>query len=287
MGSRRDVVIAVPARDEADRLPDCLDSIRLAVDAARTLDLIGIVVVAVAAHCCCDATVEIASTSLASTASGPDRHHLSGVVWVYDHAAQVGDVRTQLVIEALHATGVSPDHAWLFSTDADTRVPPSWIVNGLRLAATTGADLVTGMVDLDPAGLDPAVIGLHDDLIRTGMHPDGTHDHAYAANLMIKVDTFLELGGFPAVEHGEEHALLAAARSAGFCCVSDSAWRVVTSGRTVGRASRGLATVLNDLQHHVDDDAFTTTTTTQRGDESGMGTSSGGLEGAGAGTSSS
>lgn len=116
-------------------------------------------------------------------------------MWVYDHAAAVGEVRTQLVLEALHATGIARDHAWLFSTDADTRVPPSWIVDGLRLAATTGADLVAGMVDLDPAGLDPAVIGLHDDLIRAGMHPDGTHDHAYAANLMIKMDTFLELGG--------------------------------------------------------------------------------------------
>lgn len=286
MGSRRDVVIAVPARDEAARLPACLDAIRLAVDAARSLDLIGTVVVAVAAHCCCAATVEMASTSLATTASGPGRHQLSGVVWVYDHAAQVGEVRTQLVLEALHATGVSPDHAWLFSTDADTRVPPSWIIDGLQLADTTGADLITGMVDLDPAGLDPAVIELHDHLIGTGMHPDGTHDHAYAANLMIKMDTFLQLGGFPAVDHGEEHALLAAARSAGCCCLSNSAWRVITSGRTVGRASRGLATVLNDLQHHVDDDdAFTTTT--QRGDESAMGTSSGGLEGAGAGTSSS
>ena len=250
----QNVVIAVPARDEADRIGGCLDAIRDAVDAACAAELVDQVVIAVAAHCCGDATAEIASTWLATTDdAGSGSGHRCGVVWIYDHPAPVGDVRTQLVLEALHSTEMNPSRTWLFSTDADTLVPSQWIIDGLRRAFTAEAHMITGMIDLDPEGLDPALIGLHDDLIATGIHPDGTHDHAYAANLMIKMDSFLRLGGFPAVEHGEEHALLAAARSAGLRCTSYSSWRVTTSGRTIGRAGHGLASVLDDLQHRVDE----------------------------------
>lgn len=246
VGSRRDVVIAVPACDEESRLPGCLGAIQAAVDAARRANLIGHVVIAVAAHRCHDTTAEIASVALAETTS--TRPHSSGVVWIYDHPATVGHVRTELVLEAVHSTGIVARRAWLFSTDADTLVPPHWIMAGLDRAAATGADLITGMVDLDRTETPAIVIDRHDDFVRAGTRPDGTHDHAYAANLMIKMDTFLQLGGFPSVEHGEEHSLVAAARAAGDHCVSDSSWRVTTSGRTVGRATHGLASVLSNLQ---------------------------------------
>ena len=243
---RRDVLIAVPACNEESRLPGCLDAIQAAVEAARRSNLIDHVVLAVAAHRSHDTTAEIASSALAGTTS--HRHHSSGVVWIYDHPATVGHVRTQLVLEAMHSTGIASRRTWLFSTDADTLVPPHWILTGLDRAAATGADLVTGMVDLDRQETPSIVIDRHDDFVRAGTRPDGTHDHVYAANLMIKMDVFLRLDGFPSVEHGEEHALVAAARAAGSRCVSDSSWRVTTSGRTVGRATHGLAAVLDDLQ---------------------------------------
>lgn len=246
MISRRGVVIAVPACDEESRVAGCLGAIQAAVGAARRANLIDHVVIAVAAHRCHDATAEIAGTVL--TGAIASRHGFSGVVWIYDHPATVGHVRTQLVLEAVHSAGMVPSRTWLFSTDADTIVPPHWIMAGLDRAAATGADLITGMVDLDRRETPPIVIDRHDDFLRAGTRPDGTHDHVYAANLMIKMDTFLQLGGFPSVEHGEEHALVAAARAAGDHCVSDSSWRVTTSGRTVGRATHGLASVLNNLQ---------------------------------------
>ena len=56
------------------------------------------------------------------------------------------------------ATAVAPtpaEQVWVLCTDADTVVPPDWIVEHLRLAATH--DLVVGAVRPEAQGLSPAL----------------------------------------------------------------------------------------------------------------------------------
>lgn len=254
------VLVAVPARDEADRLEGCLTSISAALDVAASAGMLGDRVVAVGAHRCGDDTVAVARSTFASLRSHimradtnrPPTTRSRTLVWTWDQPARVGEVRSRLVRHAMEATGLDPATTWLFSTDADTQVPPSWIVDGLILAQRAGAMMIVGLVDLDVATIDPRVANAHDQLIRRGIRPDGSHEHVYAANLAVRLDVFLKVGGFPAVQHGEEHALLAAVTSAGYACASSTTWRVTTSGRTHGRADGGLAGVLHGLANQLD-----------------------------------
>jgi hypothetical protein len=71
-----------------------------------------------------------------------------------------------------------------------------------------------------------------------------THGHAYAANLGVRADAFLQVGGYPGVIAGEEHALLARLRHAGHRVLSPTDVRARTSARTTGRARGGLADLL-------------------------------------------
>ena len=69
----------------------------------------------------------------------------------------------------------------------------------------------------------------------------------HAANLVIRLGAFRRVGGFPGLEHGEEHGLAAACRAAGLTVVSALHPRVRTSVRMPGRADHGLGHLLNEL----------------------------------------
>ncbi|MET0188870.1 MAG: hypothetical protein ABW212_07740, partial [Pseudonocardia sediminis] len=68
----------------------------------------------------------------------------------------------------------------------------------------------------------------------------------YAANLGVRAAPFGEVGGFPAVVSGEEHALLDLLRRAGHRLVTGADIIVRTSARTQGRAAGGLADLLRE-----------------------------------------
>jgi hypothetical protein len=230
------VLVAVPAHDEAERIERCLASVEVALRHAERAGTIGSGAIAVAVHRSTDATAALARAQLA----GRDRH----LVTVTDEPASVGVVRTALVRDAVLATGVP---TWVFSTDADTEVPPTWVSDGLRLADDASADLVLGLVSLTDLAPDDPTRRAHDALVAAGVHPDGSHEHAYAANLLVGYATFAAVGGFPDRRHGEEHGLLAAVRRAGGSVLSTSRLVVGTSGRLDGRAAYGLHTVLTSL----------------------------------------
>lgn len=236
-----DVVVAVPARDEVERIGGCLSSVFAAIRAARAAGAVTGASIGVAAHCCRDATASVARRMLRSV---PD---VDGTVWESHEPAAVGEVRSQLVRRTIKDLTGRPDRVWLFSTDADTTVPSSWITTGLRLAAESSAVMVVGLVDLDEHEVAAPVRLAHDHLIRAGVFADGSHDHVYAANLAIRLDAYLDLGGFPAVINGEERALLQRARAAGYRILTTTRWRARTSGRTQARAAGGLGDLLGRL----------------------------------------
>ena len=149
-------------------------------------------------------------------------------------AGTVGAVRSRAAQAVLGDLGTDPARTWLLSTDADGTVTPGWVREHLDLA-NRGADAVAGGVVLD----------LPDNPPPPGEPPWPDHP-IYAANLGILADAFAQVGGFPAIDCGEDHAIVARLRSAGFRVVAGAPGSVRTSARTRGRAAGGLADLLDD-----------------------------------------
>lgn len=128
---------------------------------------------------------------------------------------------------------------WLANTDADSSVPEHWLVRQLELAAA-GADVVLGTVQPDPASTH------HELLARWHARHVFVeqHAHVYGANLGVRASSYLAVGGFPTVDFDEDRTLVDRLRSSGAAVVSTDSTRVLTSGRTAGRAPRGFAAYL-------------------------------------------
>jgi cellulose synthase/poly-beta-1,6-N-acetylglucosamine synthase-like glycosyltransferase len=135
---------------------------------------------------------------------------------------------------------------WLANTDADTRVPPDWITTHLQYAdADAGA--VAGIVQLDAEGLQPNVQELYRTTYKIGS--DGTHRHVHGANLGVRADAYLDVGGWSDVTVSEDHCLWGRLWRRGWRLRSPAASVVHTSGRLLGRATGGFAdTLRRELQ---------------------------------------
>lgn len=247
-----DLLVALPAHDEAELITECLTSVLVAVRTAQRDGVVRQARVAVAAHRCTDATAACAHAVIADLA---DQAGVDGFVLVEDAVLPVGTVRTRL-IEAATATSAPPAgpaghrppaaRTWVFNTDADTRVPPDWISATLARADERQAQLVLGLADLDDWAVDAATRDAYERIISQGLGVGG-HQHAYAANLAVRLDAFRQVGGFPGLPHGEEHGLAAACRAAGLTVISTLDPRVQTSARMPGRATNGLGALLARL----------------------------------------
>ena len=78
------------------------------------------------------------------------------------------------------------------------------------------------------------------------MHGD-THRHVYGANLGVRADAYLAVGGFPPDGPGEDHGLWRRLGAAGYSLAQPTGVRVRTSARLHGRADDGLAGLLRSL----------------------------------------
>jgi hypothetical protein len=103
------------------------------------------------------------------------------------------------------------------------------------------------MAELAARGpLSAAAVHRHGEIVRALL--DGpSHGHVYGANLGIRGDAYLAVGGFPSGGPGEDHGLWAALSRAGYPLVAPTSLRVRTSPRMVGRARGGLADLLREL----------------------------------------
>lgn len=225
------VAVTIPARDEADRIAACLRSVRVAVAAAGLADT---VVVVVADHCT-DATAATARDLL-----GP-----AGVVVECRHRS-VGRARAVAVTAALRRTAPTPLHrTWLATTDADTTVDPDWLAGQLA-CATSGAAAVAGVVRVDDLGDHAPEVG---DRWRAAYRTSGpSHPHVHGANLGVRADAYLAVGGWPDTDTAEDHGLWDRLRRAGWSTTASVDVRVTTSGRREGRAPAGFAAHLRSLE---------------------------------------
>lgn len=226
----RHVAVVIPAHNESRRINAALD----AVDTARAT---------VAHTVTCSITVVV--DSCGDTTESRARLRLSDppdLVVAAD--LRCAGAARRLGAAAGLASAVMASHplptVWLASTDADTIVPPDWIERQLAYAGA-GACGVAGVVRLlpDDADNDPVLRRRFDDayLIR----PDGSHAHVHAANLGVRADAYMAVGGWRPLLTGEDHDLWNRLTAHGWPVRSTADMAVATSARRQGRAPNGFA----------------------------------------------
>ena len=237
-------VVAVPVRNEVERVGACLD----ALAAQEGAGPFGIVLFL---NNCTD------GTAAQIEARRPFPVPLRVIVREFD-GATAGWARRE-AMEAAAAwieSGEDARDGVLLTTDADSRVPPDWIARGL--AGLAGADLVAGRIELDAAEAARLPDALHARGRREGAYealllelearldPDphdpwprhGTHS---GATLAVRLRAYRRVGGMPAVTVGEDRAFVARLAAVDARLRHDPEVTVVTSGRLEARAPGGAA----------------------------------------------
>lgn len=222
------VGVVIPARNEQADIERCLNAVEVAVGHLRnnSADPPDVRVVVVL-DCCTDGTAVLA-----------DR---PGVECVAVDAGCVGMARAAGVAH-LMAGAARPEQIWLANTDADSTVPPDWLL-GMVSAARRGADVVLGTVIPDTGLEHLALRAWHDrhDL-RAG------HGYVHGANFGIRGNVYASLGGWPALCTGEDQYLAGRAlASPSVHVVRTASIPVHTSSRLTGRAPDGFARYLRGL----------------------------------------
>jgi GT2 family glycosyltransferase len=256
MGLTRGCAVAVPVRDEAQRLPACLRALAAQRDKLGCPVAYDSFCVVIFANNCSDESAELARSLV---------QHLPFAVRIVEaylpraraHAGGARraamDLADAWLVERGEGDGV------ILTTDADSQVSPLWIANNLA-AVDAGADAVLGRIALDEEG----------DLLPQALHRRGRLESAYealltelsgvldpldynpwphhatisGASLAITREAYRRVGGLPPVPLGEDKALIAelSRHDARIRFCPDI--QVTTSGRLNGRAPGGVADTL-------------------------------------------
>jgi hypothetical protein len=241
-------VVAIPAKDEADLLPDCLRAIAGQDD----VDMAEVAVV-VCANNCRDGTAAVAR------ALAP----------ALPFALQVEDVKLPPAIahaggarrHAMDAAaGLCADGGIIVTTDADGRADAGWLA-GYRAAFTPGMAAVAGRVssDWDELSQFPADVleigalewtyqGLSaqlEALCDPAAHdPWPNHNQTCGANAAITRAWYAAIGGLPVLRTGEDGALFREVWRRDGPIRHDPGPHVTVSARLTGRAQGGMADAL-------------------------------------------
>ena len=221
--------VVVPAQNEAATIERCIRSVLAAHLACGRHTPLWIVVVA---DLCTDGTVELARRAI-----GIDGEVIECAPRSPGTARRLG---AAAVME--HFRQELPACIWLANTDADSHVPPDWLKRHLD-HADNDASAVAGIVQLD------ATEGLRTDIVRVyrdsyDLRSDGTHGHVHGANLGVRGDAYLDVGGWSHVTVAEDHCLWDRLKLRGWRLRSCVDSVVVTSARLHGRAVGGFADTL-------------------------------------------
>ena len=222
------LAVVIPARNEAERLAACLHSVREAVARLRDEHRRLTVRVVVVLDSCTDDSHEVAARFPEATL-------------VHTAYANVGAARATGARWALQALRGVAEHTWIANTDADSTVPPGWLVDQLALAHG-GADLTLGAVEPVLAELSSSQRAAWE-----LAHPLGAEvGTVHGANLGVRASVYLAVGGFTARAEHEDVELVEAVREVG-TVVNLGGSPVLTSGRSIGRTPGGYAGYLAAL----------------------------------------
>lgn len=235
-------VVAIPARDEADRIEACLTAINQQTQCPDAVVLL--------LNNCTDSSAQIASGMTSRL-----NYHLH-VISRDLPAPQANAGYARRLAMQVAATLAGPDGI-LMTTDADGIVSPDWVSRNLR-ALRSGADVVCGRAIIDPEEAAAIPAHLHaDDALECRLialidglaamldpephDPPPRHTEASGASLAVSAWAFRRIGGIPAVSSGEDRAFVRALWMMDARVRHDPAIQVSVSGRVVGRAQGGMA----------------------------------------------
>jgi hypothetical protein len=227
-GQVRCVGIVVPARNEAGLILDCLDALAVAA--------VGVAVpvaLAVVVDDCTDAAPDLVGGAAVRLDLDLSMHEI--------RASSVGAARRLGMADMVGVLGVAG--TWLATTDADSVVPPDWLARQLRYARA-GATVVAGTVGVADWSERPAGVRR----IAEGAYRGPNRRHVHGANLGMRAESYLGVGGFTTVDRDEDVALVAALSAAGEPIVWADDLAVTTSSRRVSRAPAGFATYLDGIE---------------------------------------
>lgn len=245
--ARPSAVVAIPVRNEEDRIGACL----MALSEQTGIAAAGLGVVLLLNNCT-DGTARVAA-SLAERLGLPLR------LIERDHeGANAGWARREAMEEA--ARWLEPGGAnagVILTTDADSRVPADWVARNLAGIAA-GADAVAGRIALDeedaarlPAGLRArgrlegtyeALLVEIEALLDPLLHdPWPRHRTTSGASLAVRLAAYRRVGGMPPLALGEDKAFVSSLLSSDALVRHDPEIVVTTSGRLEGRAPGGAA----------------------------------------------
>lgn len=259
-GSAIEFVVCVPSRNEAERLPVLLASLA-EQDCGTPIH------VQLCVNNSYDGSVDRVCVAAQKHA---DRLviHLDEIDFPPE-TANAGTARRRAMGLGLHRlscleTGV------LLTTDADARLPSSWISANLA-AIRRGADLVGGRILLDEREAVPQhvlrlramldsyweeVREIEDSIDPLPHDPPPRHGDHTGASLAIRAATYIAAGGVPPIATGEDRALVSSALATGARLAHPMDVWVEVSARTVGRAVGGMADYLRSLETGADDGPF-------------------------------
>ena len=235
--------VAIPVRDEADRIAACLEALDAQVGAR--LDAIVLLV-----NNTTDGTAGIARR--VALQPGTVLHIVEREL--PSEQATAGYARHLAMAEAAAIAGSS---GVLLTTDADGQVDPDWVAANLA-AIASGADAVAGWVELHPIEWGQIPARLHEDdarecaydalldQIHALLDPDPAdpaprHTQNSGASIAVTADAYVRCGGVPRVASGEDRALIAALRRVDARVRHAPEVHVTVSGRTEGRSVGGMA----------------------------------------------
>ncbi len=237
------IVVAIPVKDEAALIGDCLRALALQQCEAKA-DILLLV------NNSTDGTADIARALRPTLPCG---------LHVLEHTfapaqANAGHARRLAMSKAAMLTDPG---GIVMTTDADGCVAPDWLDANLA-AFRNGADVVCGRAVIDPIDALHIPVHLHadDDIevhyttqldrIACLLDPDPSdpwprHTGESGASIAVRRDSFFSAGGVPAVRSGEDRALVDALRRIDARIRHDPEVVVTVSGRTHGRAAGGMA----------------------------------------------
>lgn len=211
------VCVVVPAYNEADLLPGCVESLRV----ARAHVDVPVTIVVVLDSC----------TDRSRFFAAPD------VSIVHTTCRNVGAARRAGFAAA------PADSTWFVTTDADCTVDPLWLRRHLD-HVRNGSRVVCGTVRIDDwTGHDRAVRAQYES---TYQHGHG-HRHVHGANLGCTAADYAAVGGFAPLGVHEDVDLVARLDRAGVPITWAGDVAVTTSARLQARAPGGFARHLRTL----------------------------------------
>jgi len=254
------VSVIIPAKDEAEGLPATLAALAHQTDLTGQPLPAGYYEVLVLANNCTDATAEVVRQQARRWP-----HLVLSVAEITLPAAQahVGCARRLLMDEACVRLDLAAGIGIIASTDADTRVAPTWIAATLA-EISAGADAVGGRISTEYGERDqPELQALRRIQTRDAAYhllcarlehaidpapadPWPRHHQHFGASLAITTRAYRRVGGLPEVRFLEDEALCQRLRQHDLVLRHSPQVQVLTSARREGRVEVGLSWQLRE-----------------------------------------